>query len=561
MRRYWLSILIPTAVIAFSIFITGSSFIVFLDLPSFIIAVVAPFFFVTILFSFKEMRNAFSVIRKKENEHDTLLKALAFFKGYSKTTWLFTFIAVIAGGIGILSNLDDKASIGPNYAITLETLFYCGVVQMVIIIPYTVFIHKQLGHRKLRSDLLSIFGGLIGVFFVSWLLFTFLTYSNSAPSQQTVQLQNQPSPIELLNGIKDKADVEYSGILEYELYNIPGNESPDFQAFIWLYISMLENGFNGAEGTYIFDHVGKYWTEDNTGLSENVKRLMDKHKRNLSTTRIQNPDDSTRFVFNCLNSGGKYEFYNIDGYFITMHGNPDDTYSEKKDYDRIIEDCNEAIRIDPNDASAYKSRGDAYRDKGEFDLAIADYARMIRLDPSYAWSNRETIDYDRAIEGYTQMIRNNPDAVWLYKKRGELYFYKDDYDHTIEDYTQVIIANPNDAYAYRTRGYSYSEKKDYNRAIEDYTQAIRINNNDSWAYEKRGEAYYLKDDYDRAIEDYTQAIRFFFPNDAYVYKLRGDSYKEKGDIDRAIADYTEAIRFEPDNTDYKEALEEAKKRQ
>ena len=38
-----------------------------------------------------------------------------------------------------------------------------------------------------------------------------------------------------------------------------------------------------------------------------------------------------------------------------------------------------AIRVDPNDALAYISRGSDYSDKGEFDKAIADYSEAIRL--------------------------------------------------------------------------------------------------------------------------------------------------------------------------------------
>jgi flagellar motor component MotA len=171
MKRYWLSILVLAAGLAFTVFGGGGNLLPYLDLPSFIITVAAPFLFVTILFGFKETNRAFAILRKKESDHGTLLTALVFFKAYSKATWLSALIAVFIGGIGILINLDNKAAIGPNMAIALLALLYCGVVQLAIIIPHTVSIHKQLGNSRIRNDILSIFGSLFGVIFTLLLLF------------------------------------------------------------------------------------------------------------------------------------------------------------------------------------------------------------------------------------------------------------------------------------------------------------------------------------------------------------------------------------------------------
>jgi len=304
MKRYWLSILILVVVgFVFPVVIAGQSLLPLLDLPSFIITVVTPLLFVSILFGFKEMRRAFSVIRKSDNDHDTLMSALAFFRVYGKATWFSAIIAAFAGGIGMLANWEDRASIGPNVALALMVLFYCGVVQLAIVIPYTVLIHKQLGNNRIRNDIFSIFGSLFGVCFTSLLLFAIFV------PDLFLQEQNQVNSIELFNGIKDKADVEGYGILEYELYDVPGNESFDFKAFVRLYTGILEDGHDGVRGIYVFDPDNSYWLEDNTALSENVKTMMANHKRNLSTTHYGNPYGSVTFIFNYLNPNGKYEIY------------------------------------------------------------------------------------------------------------------------------------------------------------------------------------------------------------------------------------------------------------
>ena len=53
-------------------------------------------------------------------------------------------------------------------------------------------------------------------------------------------------------------------------------------------------------------------------------------------------------------------------------------------FDKAIANFNEAIRLHPDDASVFNSRGSAYAHKGNLYRAIADYNEAIRLKPNYA---------------------------------------------------------------------------------------------------------------------------------------------------------------------------------
>ena len=57
-------------------------------------------------------------------------------------------------------------------------------------------------------------------------------------------------------------------------------------------------------------------------------------------------------------------------------------YHMTGDYDRVIADCTEAIRLDSKYAWAYSSRGHAFAAKGDFRSAVADLMECLRLDPS-----------------------------------------------------------------------------------------------------------------------------------------------------------------------------------
>ena len=59
-------------------------------------------------------------------------------------------------------------------------------------------------------------------------------------------------------------------------------------------------------------------------------------------------------------------------------------------FQRGIEDLDEAIRLDPGDGGAYNNRGAAYGNLGRFQRAIQDVDEAIRLDPGngLAYANR-----------------------------------------------------------------------------------------------------------------------------------------------------------------------------
>jgi tetratricopeptide (TPR) repeat protein len=59
-------------------------------------------------------------------------------------------------------------------------------------------------------------------------------------------------------------------------------------------------------------------------------------------------------------------------------------YRDKREYDRAIQDFDQAIGLDPNNTRAFYSRGIAHNSKREYDRAIQDFDQAIRLDPNNA---------------------------------------------------------------------------------------------------------------------------------------------------------------------------------
>ena len=82
-----------------------------------------------------------------------------------------------------------------------------------------------------------------------------------------------------------------------------------------------------------------------------------------------------------------------------LYTNRAHAYAELGQYQRAIEDYNEAIRLKPDVASAYYGRGNAYSNISQYQRAIEDYNEAIHLEPYVAetYNNR----------GVTYLIQGN----------------------------------------------------------------------------------------------------------------------------------------------------------
>lgn len=227
----------------------------------------------------------------------------------------------------------------------------------------------------------------------------------------------------------------------------------------------------------------------------------------------------------------------------------------KGEWDKAINDLNEAIRINPTKVAWYTSRAMAYHKKKDFDRAIADCAEAIRLDPKLGlvFKMRGIVyadkkDFGLAIIDITKAIQLDPndDLALKYQIRGLLFIKMHDYVRAIADLTEAIRLDPNNLQAYYGRGIAYVMKKDYDHAIADQTKAIGLDPKDSMGYMGRGLVYTFTKEYDRAISDYNEAI-VLDPKNAELYSGRGAAFRKKNEYDRAIADYTEAVRLDPKN--------------
>ena len=173
---------------------------------------------------------------------------------------------------------------------------------------------------------------------------------------------------------------------------------------------------------------------------------------------------------------------------FTSRGN---VHLSNRNYDRAIDDYNEAIRLDRKYAIGFNNRGLAYLRKGRIDRAIEDFDHAIRLNPRYtnAFINRALAYQEKAQWDFDAYL-----AEGVYE------------DRAIKDLDEAIRLDPNNSIAFRHRGFVNSRRQRYDRAIKDFDEAIRLNPNLAFSFSGRAYALRFVGQYERAIADYRKAL-------------------------------------------------------
>jgi lipoprotein NlpI len=195
----------------------------------------------------------------------------------------------------------------------------------------------------------------------------------------------------------------------------------------------------------------------------------------------------------------------------------------KKDTDKALADCNEAIRVNRSFAAAYLNRGNVFLSKFDADHALADFNEAIRLDPKNAWAYaargnlyKNTGDFDRAIADLSESITLDPSYALPHYARGDLYRLKGDLSRAMTDMNDTIRLDPNYALAYFTRGRLSYMLGNSPAALDDFGKTIKLNGDDATAYFNRGVAYYVTGGRTPdAVADFKKANELN-PKDAYA---------------------------------------------
>jgi len=138
---------------------------------------------------------------------------------------------------------------------------------------------------------------------------------------------------------------------------------------------------------------------------------------------------------------------------------------------------------------------------------------------------------EKVLAECNQSIKRNPNDAEAFRLRGGAYAQKKDYTKAIDDFDKAIKIDPDNAESYAFRGAAYSEKQEQDKAMLDFNEAIRLNPKCKNAYMFRAALYGVKGEHDKSISDYEEALRID-PNDKTTMNLLGNARGFKVEAER-----------------------------
>jgi tetratricopeptide (TPR) repeat protein len=132
--------------------------------------------------------------------------------------------------------------------------------------------------------------------------------------------------------------------------------------------------------------------------------------------------------------------------------------------DLAVADADQAIALDPNLTFAFFVRALAYHDKALWDFE--------------AYLN-EGLYEDRAIQDYDEVIRRDPNNAAAFRNRGSLHLRMRRYDRAIADFDEAIRLDATVAGTFASRGYALRFTGQYDRALADYRKALTLKLDDT----------------------------------------------------------------------------------
>lgn len=175
---------------------------------------------------------------------------------------------------------------------------------------------------------------------------------------------------------------------------------------------------------------------------------------------------------------------------------------ELKDFEGVLDDAEEIINKDPNNAQNYFNRAGVKKKLGDIQGYIDDVNKSIEM---------------------------NPNDVEVISNIAVFHFQRKDYESAAQEYSRIINVDSNNATAYHMRGNCKSEMGQHKAALKDYAHVVKIEPNEPFGYLLRGRTFVQIGQMQKAKQELESAVQLNHANDnrkAFVYRYVGGIYAD-----------------------------------
>jgi tetratricopeptide (TPR) repeat protein len=217
---------------------------------------------------------------------------------------------------------------------------------------------------------------------------------------------------------------------------------------------------------------------------ENWQALAEEAKQTLTIL----PGDEATEGFLKISAGKKSKLeVALDN--VKQHPTPDNyinlslVYYNQKEYDKCIDACNEALKLDPKNYLAYNNIGSAYNMTGDWDKAMQAFKEALKLKPDFDLA-KNNYNYAHsqasAIDSLNNLIKKAPTPE-LYINLSLVYYNQKQFLKSAEACKEAIKLNPANAIPYNNMCAAYNNLAMWDDAIAAGEKAVQLDPNNQLA--------------------------------------------------------------------------------
>lgn len=205
-------------------------------------------------------------------------------------------------------------------------------------------------------------------------------------------------------------------------------------------------------------------------------------------------------------------------------------FHDKREFDAATKDFTEAIALDPLNPKGFVGRATVWVQNKEFEYK----------------NGLDEPGHERTISDCDEAIRLDPENSMAYCIRGRLFRKTNKEFLALKDFNTAIKLDRRNATAFCYRGYTWYSKGKHKQGLDDVDEALQLNPQLRTAYMTRASIRVLTKQWGDAEADWSEVIRLD-PNDSDGHQCRGFCRLCKGDADNGLKDLDEALRLDPQN--------------
>jgi serine/threonine protein kinase/Tfp pilus assembly protein PilF len=227
-------------------------------------------------------------------------------------------------------------------------------------------------------------------------------------------------------------------------------------------------------------------------------------------------------------------------------------YHLEAEFQKAIDNYEEAINIDPKFATAYRSMAVAYGNLGYSSERLKHLQKAMELKDSL--SDREFYrvqgdlyrqtekTYDKAIEAYEKLIKFYPDDMSGFNSLGTMYIRLGEWEKAVEYFNISIQNEYGSVLPYGNLANVYRKMGLYEKAIEVNKEVFKNFGENAPTHGALARIYLLQGKYDLALDEINTA-RTLSPTRYQNFEVSGNIYFYKDNLERAEKEYQKLLDY------------------